>query len=61
MTTATLILIYGPQGCGKTLNTPLIAKHFGVSESEVLTTNDPATPGALDYFKVMALINGKAG
>lgn len=61
MTTATGILIYGPQGCGKTLNTPAIARHFGVAEADVHTTNDPGEPGARDFYQVMAEINGKVG
>jgi hypothetical protein len=31
VTTATLV-VFGPQGCGKTINAPAIARHFGLAQ-----------------------------
>ena len=68
------IVIYGPQGCGKTMNAPRIAKHFGLTqiledegsrsqgqfpEDTLVLTNNSAVAGALDFFQVMAQINEK--
>lgn len=60
------VIIYGPQGCGKTRNAQLIAKAFGltaildgwhgkgsVPEDTLVLTNVQGIEGAQDYYKVM--------
>lgn len=62
-------MVYGPQGCGKTMNSAELMRRLGcdkvidiaevadlsaVPAGTLVLTNDPATAGALDYAEVMA-------
>ncbi len=64
------IIIYGPQGCGKTRNAQVIAKHFklskivegwnGVDELEdgtLALTNVPNIAGAINFEETMKQIS----
>lgn len=68
------IIVKGVTGCGKTLNTPLMLKHFGlhnvsdafnyknqpVKADTLHLTNIRDTPNALDFYEVMQDINDLA-
>lgn len=60
------VIVFGPQGCGKTRNARALADHFGMlrvidewsvgdpmPEDTLLLTNDSNAPGAVDYFAAM--------
>lgn len=67
------VIVYGPQGCGKTRNASRIASHFGLNrivdgcwderspmpKAALILTNDTSVSGARDYFLVMAEIEAK--
>lgn len=68
------LIIYGPQGCGKTRNAQRLAAHFGLTHildddeewneqrplpaDTLVLTNQEGIPGALNFHQVMALIDG---
>lgn len=67
------VIIYGPQGCGKTRNAQVIAKAFGltaildgwhgkgcVPEDTLVLTNVQGIEGARDYYQVMVEVYEKA-
>lgn len=38
------IIVYGPQGCGKTINAMAIARHLGVDHGKIIDGWAPCTP-----------------
>jgi len=63
------IVIYGPQGCGKSKHKNELAVHFGMSkiiddwkpgdalpESALALTNAPEAEGAIAFSEVLALL-----
>ena len=67
------VIIYGPQGCGKTRNAQLIAKTFGITaildgwhgkgsvpEDTLVLTNVQGIEGARDYYQVMVEVYEKS-
>lgn len=65
------VIIYGPQGCGKTSNVKVLAQHFGfgcirdnwrpgdeLPENTLALTNAENVPGALGFYEVWAAIAG---
>lgn len=64
------VIVYGPQGCGKSANAEVITDHFGLSswidnwtpgmpmpQNALLLTQAYGIPGALHYFDVMREID----
>jgi hypothetical protein len=60
------VIVYGPQGCGKSANAEVICQHFSVHHlidgwapgtelppDTLALTSVPDVPNALDYFEVM--------
>lgn len=60
------VIVYGPQGCGKSTNAEAMRRHFGVARvvdgyapgdelpgDTLALTNVPGVAGALDYADVM--------
>lgn len=60
------VIIYGPQGCGKSMHKELIRNHYGLTnvlddyslnqelpDDTLALTNDPGIPNAVDYFAIM--------
>ncbi|SFM56371.1 AAA family ATPase [Nitrosomonas communis] len=67
------VIIYGPQGCGKTTNAEKLAKHLGLSnildefgpgqelpEDTLALTHVPGMEGALNYDDVMLAMQSEA-
>jgi len=65
------VIVYGPQGCGKTSNAKVLAQHFGFSnikdnwmpgdelpEDTLALTNVENVPGVLDFYEVQAAMAG---
>ncbi len=64
------VIVYGPQGCGKNIESAKMAKHFGLNnvieewwpwldlpDDTLALTIDPDAEGARDFFEVMDEIN----
>lgn len=65
------VIVYGPQGCGKTNNKDILLKHFNLDrcvdefkqsdileENTLYLTNVPVV-GAFDYFSVINAIKSR--
>lgn len=63
------IVIYGPQGCGKSRNKAALAAHFGMGqviddwnpggplpENTLALTNVPGVEGAIDFLDIVTLL-----
>ena len=63
------IVVYGPQGCGKTRNKTALQAHFGMGqviddwkpgdplpENTLALTNVPGVAGAIEYSDVVGLL-----
>lgn len=65
------LIIYGPQGCGKTRNAQRLAAHFGLKNildgwdggpipaDTLVLTNQPGVVGAIDFGRAMAELSAE--